>query len=695
MSDDENIYYSSDVADEEDRIQSSSSQRKKKGKTSATEEYKLTNTLKAPRATTYAASSLNEQITRGDIELNPEYQRDVVWSTQKQIGLIDSIFRNFYVPPIIFATTSHEDGSETKTCIDGKQRLTSIHLFMNGVIPHRDADTGRQYWFDNANSKQRELLPERYRSIFSNKQIVCVEYQELKDTDERDIFTRVQLGMALTVAEKLQAISTPRADLIRHLMQTFLTPTTLTHPDIPWDRSRGRDFQILGTVIYSLFKWDKHMGLKTWVSTVVLEKWLNEAETSRKKPSRSSHGEDGDEHTVLRIGVPVDEGFKDAVIRTFETVVKLATTKRYSSPFRASNSIALKVSPIEMAGAFILVHVVHTAPPKTYKKEVTLAGLSALYVLLRKKLRDEHQDIRSNGKVGRTMVEFCLEASNDPVTTIVMGEDEGLLEGEVEDDAKWTRSRERVSEKRTKVERARARAQKESTDEEGEQLEDEEITLPVKRRRSSGGSLLKGRASGSSSLRSANHYSDQSAPTDAGKAKKKPSKLSRVALPTPPLPSPGRALKNLLSSRAQESPSPPPDEVRASSSDVPTPFAIPSLPLSSSPSLLTPCRSTPPSTPTAPPQAPTPEQLLAAMGVSVPTAMIPTMIAQMKSFVQGATQTLPDPSPSQAVPIPPTGEVRGQTLSSTVKDEGEDPAEGFAAELAQNIGCGAVSTDVS
>jgi hypothetical protein len=29
---------------------------------------------------------------------------DVVWSEIKQIGLIDSIFRNFYIPPIIFGT---------------------------------------------------------------------------------------------------------------------------------------------------------------------------------------------------------------------------------------------------------------------------------------------------------------------------------------------------------------------------------------------------------------------------------------------------------------------------------------------------------------------------------------------------------------------------------------------------------------
>jgi hypothetical protein len=30
------------------------------------------------------------------------YRVDVVWPEQKQIGLIDSVFRNYYIPPIIF-----------------------------------------------------------------------------------------------------------------------------------------------------------------------------------------------------------------------------------------------------------------------------------------------------------------------------------------------------------------------------------------------------------------------------------------------------------------------------------------------------------------------------------------------------------------------------------------------------------------
>ena len=68
---------------------------------------------------------LSEQIVDGSIDLDPDYQRgtlvfhqfslsandpshhspiDVVWSEQKQIGLIDSVFRNYYIPPIIFGS---------------------------------------------------------------------------------------------------------------------------------------------------------------------------------------------------------------------------------------------------------------------------------------------------------------------------------------------------------------------------------------------------------------------------------------------------------------------------------------------------------------------------------------------------------------------------------------------------------------
>lgn len=60
--------------------------------------------------------------------------KDVVWPTGKQMEIIDSLYHNFYVPPVIFAVMRDEDGEEVRVCVDGKQRLTSIVKFLDGHV---------------------------------------------------------------------------------------------------------------------------------------------------------------------------------------------------------------------------------------------------------------------------------------------------------------------------------------------------------------------------------------------------------------------------------------------------------------------------------------------------------------------------------------------------------------------------------
>src|SRR6267154_1081090 len=60
--------------------------------------------------------------------------KDIVWPTGKQMEIIDSLFHNFYVPPVIFAVMRDEDGEEVRICVDGKQRLTSIVKFLDGHV---------------------------------------------------------------------------------------------------------------------------------------------------------------------------------------------------------------------------------------------------------------------------------------------------------------------------------------------------------------------------------------------------------------------------------------------------------------------------------------------------------------------------------------------------------------------------------
>ncbi|KAJ3869502.1 hypothetical protein EV359DRAFT_76621 [Lentinula novae-zelandiae] len=374
--------------------------------------YSIQKALKPPRATTYTAQALYDQIHNSDINLEPEYQRDVVWTKEKQTNLIDSILRNFYIPPIIFAVETHEDGWESKTCIDGKQRLTSIQRFMDGLIPRLflpsneildfishhsplcvQTKTREKLWFKKdpsespKNAAKRKILPDKYRQMFSNKQVVCVEYSGLTDADERDIFQRVQLGMALTSAEKLHVITTPRARFIRDLLEEFVSETTLGSPNIPWDKSRGSDFRCISQAVYLMDKWPttkSGAALKHAGSLQLVEKWLSSTGVD-KKGGKSAGGDDDDYGTI-----------PDAFAKK-----KWLTTRNLQRP---SHRIRGHVSPIEMICFSLLIYVHGVLPSLNHKMD--LAELSQAIQDMRHDVRGQHKDIRMNDRVGKTMIEF-------------------------------------------------------------------------------------------------------------------------------------------------------------------------------------------------------------------------------------------------------------------------------------------------
>ncbi|RDB19010.1 hypothetical protein Hypma_014369 [Hypsizygus marmoreus] len=337
--------------------------------------YRIKNVLKVPRATTYTAQALVDQIHTNDINLEAEYQRAVVWPETKQIGIIDSVFRNFYIPPVIFAVNSSDDGSETRICIDGKQRLTSIQRFMDGFIPHKDPLTSEKLWYtDNLStgngrsSRPKKLLPEKYRRLFANKQIVCVEYHEITDSDEREIFQRVQLGMALTPAEKLQVVSTPRASFVSQLVTLFLKGDGgLAGDAIEWDQSRGGDFRCLAQAVFCIQMFGPE--LKNSGSIVKLEKWLSEDEE-------------------------FSAALKAKVKDTLRVLSDLALDKRLNKVFKKPP----KVAPIEFTLICLLVGV--------HKDKMSRAQLSAAIGKMRDDVRDVHVDIRMNDRVAKTMLDF-------------------------------------------------------------------------------------------------------------------------------------------------------------------------------------------------------------------------------------------------------------------------------------------------
>lgn len=57
--------------------------------------------------------------------------------------MLTCLIEHYYIPPVIFNVWKEEDEEtgelrDVRICVDGKQRLTSVKAFMDGMIPCKD-----------------------------------------------------------------------------------------------------------------------------------------------------------------------------------------------------------------------------------------------------------------------------------------------------------------------------------------------------------------------------------------------------------------------------------------------------------------------------------------------------------------------------------------------------------------------------
>ncbi|RIB13758.1 hypothetical protein C2G38_2018985 [Gigaspora rosea] len=313
--------------------------------------------LTKPRNVTHTLYKLYNWLQMGMIDLNPEFQRDVVWTGMKQSHLVDSVLNNFYIPPVIFSCKKLDSKRWMRVCIDGKQRLTAIRKFMDNEIPHLSPSDGNisKRYYKSINGSKRSLT-EAERELFDCSELLCVEYYDLTLHQEQEIFSRVQLGVALTPAEKLQAISSPMADFA-HTIYT-------QHPSISaiMDTKRARPFQLITQSLHMI-----EMEPEKFNATpATITKFLKE---DREVPES------------LRT-------LANQVYRTIEEMIEDDTEL-----FHRDN----KLAPVEFVFLTYLISKYPGLPIFQYQNRL---------LAMKKHVRAKHDDIRFNNKVYDTLKKF-------------------------------------------------------------------------------------------------------------------------------------------------------------------------------------------------------------------------------------------------------------------------------------------------
>jgi hypothetical protein len=120
------------------------------------------------------------------LELQPDYQRNEVWSKAAQIALIDTILRNIPMPKIYIKSKIREEQTY-RIVIDGQQRLTAILAFVENrlklKIPHIS--------FAEYDGVTFADLPEETKNQVLSYNVDFNEIYNPSDKDEKDIFHRI------------------------------------------------------------------------------------------------------------------------------------------------------------------------------------------------------------------------------------------------------------------------------------------------------------------------------------------------------------------------------------------------------------------------------------------------------------------------------------------------------------------------
>ena len=153
------------------------------------------------------------RISDGDYDLQPDFQRGEVWSTQKKRRLIDSVLRGWHVPPVHLVVG--EDGRSD--VLDGQQRLTAIrdfvrgHFTVDGTIEPSDPAIARLGGLRYAE------LPEHVARSFRKFTIRVFELVDYAPDEPHELFFRLNQPTSLTEAEKRNAFVGDARNQVRDL----------------------------------------------------------------------------------------------------------------------------------------------------------------------------------------------------------------------------------------------------------------------------------------------------------------------------------------------------------------------------------------------------------------------------------------------------------------------------------------------
>lgn len=141
------------------------------------------------------------RIGDGSLDLQPDFQRGSVWTRPKQRLLIDSVVRNWYIPPIHVVRTPEDE----QTVLDGQQRLRAIWEFVQGQFGVDGQAEPADDEILALNGLRYFELPAQVKRRFDRFTLRVFEVVDYEPEEPYELFFRLNQPTTLTSAEKRNA----------------------------------------------------------------------------------------------------------------------------------------------------------------------------------------------------------------------------------------------------------------------------------------------------------------------------------------------------------------------------------------------------------------------------------------------------------------------------------------------------------
>lgn len=150
----------------------------------------------------WTGKTLANQMNKGTVNFDCAVQRGKAWDNERASLLIHSMIYGYSIPPLYFV--KNENGGYD--ALDGKQRSTSIHDFIEGQYAlNEDTPTVCN---DEEGAQEEDIsgcffdnLPEWCKDAIKDYSLTIYYYEDMTEDEIREFFRRLNNGKPLTAIE--------------------------------------------------------------------------------------------------------------------------------------------------------------------------------------------------------------------------------------------------------------------------------------------------------------------------------------------------------------------------------------------------------------------------------------------------------------------------------------------------------------